>query len=132
MSPIDYSRYPENWKELRAAVLMRADNRCEECGVSNGAVGARDNTGEWWNEDRIHNLNSDDGELLFPDGFPEMTKIVLTVHHRDQDLANNAPENLVVLCQRCHLRRDTKMHARHARATRARKRGQAFLFPDAA
>jgi len=28
---------------------------------------------------------------------------VLTVHHLDMDPANCAPENLVALCQRCHL-----------------------------
>ncbi len=34
----------------------------------------------------------------------------LTVHHIDGDPAHNAPENLVALCQRCHL-------ALHARRT---------------
>lgn len=28
----------------------------------------------------------------------------LTVHHRDGDPVNCSPENLVALCQRCHLR----------------------------
>ncbi len=28
----------------------------------------------------------------------------LTVHHIDGDPGNNVPENLVALCQRCHLR----------------------------
>ncbi len=28
----------------------------------------------------------------------------LTVHHIDGDPGHNAPENLVALCQRCHLR----------------------------
>jgi hypothetical protein len=28
----------------------------------------------------------------------------LTVHHKDGDPGNNNPENLVALCQRCHLK----------------------------
>jgi hypothetical protein len=31
--------------------------------------------------------------------------IVLTLHHIDYDPSNNDPNNLVVLCQGCHLRR---------------------------
>lgn len=30
------------------------------------------------------------------------SKVVLTVHHLDKDIANNAPDNLVPLCQQCH------------------------------
>lgn len=28
---------------------------------------------------------------------------ILTVHHKDGNPANNDPENLIALCQRCHL-----------------------------
>ena len=41
----------------------------------------------------------------------------LTVHHLDGQPANCAPENLVALCQRCHLR----IQARY-------RPGQGFLF----
>lgn len=34
---------------------------------------------------------------------PGETGMVLTVHHFDGDKANNAPWNLMALCQRCHL-----------------------------
>lgn len=34
--PIDYSQYPPNWfTEIRPAVLARANNRCENCGIAN-------------------------------------------------------------------------------------------------
>ena len=41
--PENKARYPENWAEIRAAVLVRAGHRCEHagCGVPNYAVG-------WW------------------------------------------------------------------------------------
>ena len=37
--PIDYKRYPPNWKsEIVPAVLTRANNCCEECGVHNASI----------------------------------------------------------------------------------------------
>lgn len=54
-------------------------------------------------------------------------RIVLTVAHLDHNPANNAPENLRALCQRCHLRYDQKIHAASARRTRARRTGQLWL-----
>lgn len=33
--PIDYSKYPPNWKKIRARILKRAENRCEFCGAHN-------------------------------------------------------------------------------------------------
>ena len=38
------------------------------------------------------------------------------------------PDHLRAMCQRCHLRYDAPRHAKHARATTARKRG-AGTFP---
>lgn len=35
--PIDYSKYPPNWKtEIRPRILNRANNKCECCGIPNG------------------------------------------------------------------------------------------------
>ena len=32
--PIDYKKYPKNWKsEIRPSILKRANNCCEFCGV---------------------------------------------------------------------------------------------------
>lgn len=47
--------------------------------------------------------------------------------NRDHDPSNCDPDNLVALCAPCHLRADALHHARNARRTRARKRGQMFL-----
>lgn len=35
MKPENRDRYPRNWKAIRAAMLDRAGNRCEFCGVDN-------------------------------------------------------------------------------------------------
>lgn len=82
--PIDYKRYPPNWKtEIRPAILERANNCCEHCGVENYSIR--------------------DGK-----------KIVLTIAHLDHDEENwnVSYDRLAALCQRCHLRYDAKEKAR--------------------
>ena len=37
-------------------------------------------------------------------GDPHSAQNILTVHHLDMDPSNCSDENLVALCQRCHLR----------------------------
>lgn len=119
--PCDYSRYPANWKQISLAIRERAGNRCEWCGVPNGAVGARDRYGKWWNESSIHHLNSDDGYFLFGE-FPKMIRVVLTVaHYPDHDPANCNDNNLWALCQKCHNGIDAPMRAKNAAKTRRRK-----------
>jgi len=37
----DYKKYPSNWKtEIRPAIMQRAKNRCEFCGVKHYSVGS--------------------------------------------------------------------------------------------
>lgn len=81
--PIDYSKYPPNWKtEIRPAVLARAENRCEHCGVDNYSINARG------------------------------TKVVLTIAHLDHDSSNHDVQldRLAALCQACHLKYDMARH----------------------
>jgi hypothetical protein len=107
--PIDYSKYPPDWKERRGRILERASNRCEECNVENGAIGMRTLQGVFIHKKEIEERLENDypmPENHRPD--IKLTKIVLTVHHKDGD-----PENwdvkdsrLTALCQRCHLAAD--------------------------
>ena len=66
------ARYPANWKEIRAAILERANNKCEFCGIENYMI--RDNG----------------------------SKVVLTIAHLDHTPENCTPENLRALCPKCH------------------------------
>ena len=75
--PIDYSRYPPNWKtEIRPRILARANNCCEHCGVSNYTI-------------------KENG-----------SRVVLTIAHLDHDPENwnVTDDRLAALCQACHFR----------------------------
>lgn len=96
--PENKSRYPANWKEIRASILKRANNRCEFCGVEN-------HTDRW---------NEKTGKLAH---------IVLTVAHLDHQPENCDPENLRALCQACHNRYD----AQHRVETRKKSRKGVYV-----
>lgn len=38
IKPENRGRYPTYWKEIRAAILERAGNKCEFCGIENYTV----------------------------------------------------------------------------------------------
>lgn len=96
--PCDYSKYPDNWKELRKRVLERADNRCE---------GSPKYPGCRAENYQPHPVTG--------------SKVVLTIAHLDHDVTHNDLGNLRAWCQRCHLTYDVKFHAKNARETRRKK-----------
>lgn len=105
--PIDYSKYPPNWKTIRASIIERAGDCCEgspaypDCRAENG---------------KPHPVTG--------------SKVVLTIAHMDHNEQHNDPANLKALCQRCHLTHDAQQHAENAKRTaRAkRERNQPPLF----
>jgi len=56
---------------------------------------------------------------------------VLTVAHLNHYPPDCRPENLLALCQTCHLRYDQVLHARNAHETRRARRASGDLFDDA-
>jgi hypothetical protein len=134
--PIDKRRYPKDWPAISLAAREAAGQRCQRCGVANGALGARDRFGGWHDWPAYERyVDSDDGRRLWPEGPPKPIRIVLTVHHPDGD-TRNRNARLEVLCQKHHLDADRAKHVAVARKTRAKKRlaqiaarGQLALFP---
>lgn len=116
--PVDMSRYPPDWKEIRTRILERAEHKCERCQIANHALGYRDHAGRFWSDDEIDRL--DGGDTI--DEKPwRCIRIVLTIAHiHDPDPMNCADDNLQALCQQCHNRLDAPMRARHAAETRRR------------
>lgn len=124
--PIDYANYPPNWKtEIRPAVLKRAKDCCEFCGVANGAVGER------MGIDHFRVAGKEDVDFLkfvckrdkktlsWAIQKAGLTKIVLTVAHLDHDPCNHAVslERLRALCQSCHLAFDNPRHVANRKLT---------------
>lgn len=106
--PVDKSCYPASWPKVSRTIRRIAGNRCEWCGIANGAP--------------------------LPSG--RKGKVILTVAHLGMPYADGKPgdksdkhdirrENLVALCQACHLAYDLPEHIAHAKETRARKKREA-------
>lgn len=116
MPPIDYSRYPLNWKkEIVPAVLKRANNCCELCGLQNHQsvwsikLCVKNEEGKYKNKS-IWFRNEEDAIREQGEWPPEKKKVVLTIAHLDHDETNHdvSLDRLKALCQICHLRYDSK------------------------
>lgn len=135
--PINYKNYPDNWrKEIRPAILLRANYQCEFCGVKQYAVGERCNKGIFHPTSGNEFANqAGNGELFYAEAknFADTHEvdydqhkfivIVLTIAHIDHNINNNDPANLKALCQRCHLIHDKHQHMKSRRETIKRKKG---------
>lgn len=128
--PINYDSYPKNWfSEIRPAVLKRANDCCEECGLKNHIIiERRENlpprivgVDEIM---RIGNLASESGigmqSTLKQAG---LTMVVLTIAHLDNDKSNHEVklDRLKALCQKCHLFLDKNHHAENRKYGRDHK-----------
>jgi hypothetical protein len=107
--PIDYNDYPSNWKtEIRPAVLMRARDCCELCGVKNRMW-------VWYHPSIPTTFSQDekDAARWYGGAYPgEGYRVVLTIaHYHEHEVANCGLDNLKALCQTCHLRHDAQFHA---------------------
>jgi hypothetical protein len=129
------ARYPKDWHAISARIRQRAGNKCEECGVENYALGARDRDGRWLpaqptGDNGLRTTWPAPGEWMWfrTDSLPaylKVVRIVLTVAHLDHQPENCADENLRAWCQRCHNRYDM---AERRRGIQERARAAGDLF----
>ena len=110
--PIDYSKYPSNWNEIRERILKRANDRCEFCGLKNHSIvyavryymrhdGKYGYRTIWFRDER-------DAQRECLGNKIRKKRIVLTIAHLDHDETNYSvsDDRLTALCQICHLRYD--------------------------
>ncbi|MBB0027050.1 hypothetical protein [Ralstonia pickettii] len=140
IKPENRGRYPANWQEIRASILARAGNRCEQCFAVNGDIIARGigKDVDTYMTDEAKVFDANDGRYLGQWRMSDYecnqdgVKIVLTIAHLDHTPENCDPDNLRAWCQRCHLRYDAKHHAENARRTRHERKAVGDLFAAAA
>ena len=122
--PIDYKRYPTNWKtEIVPAVIERAKGKCERCQLVNHStafaiklnVKGDDNKYKirsLWFRNELDAIRESgcpiEDQEEYVERFVKKVKVVLTVAHLDHDETNHdvSIERLRAWCQLCHLRYD--------------------------
>lgn len=135
IKPENKARYPADWKQIRASILVRAGNCCEHCHVPNRvriARGQGDDADTYMMDDaKVYCANTGEylGQCRMSDyDVARMTDIVLTIAHLDHQPENCDPANLKALCQRCHLTYDAEHHKANAKATRRAQLNNGELF----
>lgn len=94
IKPEHRKHYGKEWRKLSHYIRrVRAGNTCEWCHARN------------------HEPHPVTG-----------SKVVLTVAHFNHTPGDNRPENLIALCQRCHLALDREQHTQNAKQTRLDKK----------
>jgi hypothetical protein len=103
--------YGAHWRNVvRPEALQRAGYRCQRCGLAEGAVGYRT------------------GKLFHPvparrrHGRQDLVTIHLNVAHLNNVPGDDRPENLEVLCARCHFLFDALVHRESSAARKDRAR----------
>ena len=97
-----------DWKATRRRILARAHDRCEQCGVKNHHRYDRGNGGSYRSSEAECGTpwrNSQGNITTFEPmvSARRTVSIVLTVAHLNHTPGDDREENLMALCQWCHL-----------------------------
>lgn len=111
--PENRDRYPANWPDIALAIKQRADWRCE----------CRGECGRGTHEGRCPNVHK---QAAYGTG----SRVILTVAHLNHTPEDCRPENLLAMCQGCHLHYDREHHAETRRRTRLAQLNMDPLWPD--
>lgn len=126
------ARYPADWPEISRRIrFVRANRRCEctgQCGHDHAAEAAENPLShiEAWADP-----DSDLSRCVARHSQPAPITgsiVVLTTAHLDHQPENCADENLLAMCNRCHLAYDAEHHA-ETRAAALREALAAVMDP---
>lgn len=116
--PIDYGNYNPAWPFLRELISHREGNKCKRCRAPHRVK-------IWRMKDRSWRRYG--GEEAIP-GARKLIMCICSVAHLDWDRTNDAPENLALLCQQCHLDHDRPQHLHWKMRAKLDRSGQRELF----
>lgn len=111
--PVNYANYNPAWPYLRELISHRELNRCKHCRAPHRVLIWRLDAGPW---------------APYVRGTPQAApgRVILcvcSVAHLDWDRTNDHPNNLALLCQRCHLEHDKPQHMPGLRLKRRYSQG---------
>lgn len=120
-----------HWKEVRARILQRANNQCEQCGKPNRRhvwVGKTSGEPQFWTLRKLsrHWISCATAQpffypirpsVLWRSLAPRRIRVILTIAHLNHIPGDDRAENLKALCQWCHLNYD-KFHHKESRSIR--------------
>ncbi len=119
--PIDYIRYPPNWKtEIRPRIMHRAGNTCEVDGCEfrhlELVLSTKDGGAVKWIKATDENDKNHPGNKLV------RVRVILTIAHLDHDENNIevSDDRLMAMCQLHHLRYDAAEKSRRKLNKRSR------------
>lgn len=129
--PIIRSNYPPAWDELCVELKRAADWKCEECEAQHGTMIYRERGTDRWTE------SLEIARATFWRGYYR-SETQLQVAHLGipkpdgttgdkSDTMDCRPENLRVLCRRCHLAFDLPENIPQRRRTRLRRRRETAI-----
>jgi 5-methylcytosine-specific restriction endonuclease McrA len=89
--------YSENWSDtIRPSILKRDNYKCQICKVKHRARGYYDSKNLF--------VECDDHMVSYAARHNiKLIRIILQVHHRNENKKDNADNNLITLCPRCHM-----------------------------
>ena len=105
--------YPEDWSDISLRIRTRSGGQCEctgQCGLHRG--------------DRCEEQNGEDAKWA-------SGRVCLTVAHLNHYPPDCREENLLALCNTCHLRYDQCLHTEHAFRNRRERLAVRDMFENA-
>lgn len=127
--PIDMTKYNPFWDFLRELISHRDRNRCARCKAPHLVRIWRMRDRSWRPCSPEENASGARSQKTPPPpGAKALILCVCSVAHLDWDRANDAPENLALLCQQCHLDHDRPQHLYRTLKSKYRRAGQVELI----
>lgn len=96
--------YSEDWSDtIRPAILKRDNYKCTSCKIKHRSRGYYDSSKNF--------IECDEHMISFAAKMNiKLIRIILQVHHKDDNKRNNDFSNLITLCQKCHLKTEQPLN----------------------